>query len=255
MSDFNKVIKAQDIKLTDPPDTARHKRGGSMGKAPARFVLGICHIPANEADFNARGNNMDIGSEIEEPGKQIEERIKIAAKEAYDRGFSKGVTQGIDREKRELALAAESVAKLIRELKVLKQEFLEGSEKEIIDLVFSIVGGVIHKEVSAGREVVLSVLKDAMRNMQDRDGVSICLNPEDHRYITEAKPDFLDSFGDILIEKDEEIGQGGAVIETHSRVVDARLDQQLNKIRDQMSEVRDQMSEVRGQRGFLNPEP
>ncbi|MBE9571114.1 MAG: hypothetical protein IMF11_10835, partial [Proteobacteria bacterium] len=115
MSDFNKVIKAQDIKLTNPPATARHKRGGSRGKAPARFVRGICHIPANEANFNARGNNMDIGSEIEEPGKQpgkqIEERIKIAAKEAYDRGFSKGVTQGIDREKRELALAAESVAK------------------------------------------------------------------------------------------------------------------------------------------------
>jgi len=127
---------------------------------------------------------------------------------------------------------------LIRELKVLKQEFLEGSEKEIIDLVFSIAGSVIHKEVSADREVVLSVLKDAMRNMQDRDGVSIRLNPEDHRYITEAKLDFLDSYGDISIEKDEKIGQGGAVIETHWGTVDARLDQQLDKIRGQMSEVR-----------------
>jgi len=235
LSDFKKVIKARDIKLTNPPDTARHKQGWAREKARARFVLGICHIPANEADFNASGNNMDIGSEIEEPGKQIEERIKIAAKEAHDRGFSKGVTEGIDREKRELALAAEAVAKLIRELKVLKQELLEGSEKEIIDLVFSIAGSVIHKEVSADREVVLSVLKDAMRNMQDRNGVNIRLNPEDHRYITEAKPDFLDSYGDISIEKDEEIGQGGAVIETHWGTVDARLDQQLDKIREQVS--------------------
>ena len=32
-------------------------------------------------------------------------------------------------------------------------------------------------------------------------------------------------------------GQGGAVIETHSGVIDARLDQQLNKIRDQMPEL------------------
>ena len=228
LSDSNKVIKAQDIKLTDSPVYRQPVRctqtGAGTGrreKAPSRFVRGICRIPANEADFNARGNNMDIGSEI-------------AAKEAYDRGFSKGVTEGIDQEKRKLALAAESVAKLIRELKVLKEEFSEGFEKEIIDLVFSIAGSVIHKEVSAGREVVLSVLSDAMRNMQEKEGVSIRLNPEDHRYITEAKPDFLANFGDILIEKDEKIGRGGAVIETHSGIVDARLDQQLNKIKESL---------------------
>jgi flagellar biosynthesis/type III secretory pathway protein FliH len=37
-----------------------------------------------------------------------------------------------------------------------------------------------------------------------------------------------------LIEKDEEIGQGGAVIETHSGIVDARLDQQLDKIKESL---------------------
>ncbi len=247
LSDSNKVIKAQDIKLTDSDSPVYHAGTGRREKAPSRFVRGICHIPTNKADFNTRwdtrGTNMNIGSEIEEPWKQpekqIEERIKIAAKEAYDRGFSKGVTDGIDREKRKLALAAESVAKLIRELKVLKEEFSEGFEKEIIDLVFSIAGSVIHKEVSVDREVVLSVLSDAMKNMQERGGVSIRLNPKDHRYITEAKPDFLDSFGDILIEKDEEIGQGGAVIKTHSGTLDARLDQQLNKIKDQVSGIGD----------------
>jgi flagellar assembly protein FliH len=235
-SDSNKVVKAQDIKLTDPPATARHERAGSRNKAPGRFIRGICHIPSNKEDFNARKNKRDIDAEIEEPGKQVEERIKIAEKEAYNRGFSKGLAEGIERKKRELSLAVESVAKLTRELKILKEELLKSSEKKIIDLVFLIAGKVIHKEVSTGREVVLSVLKDAMKNMQERDGVSICLNPEDHRYITEAKPDFLDSFGDILIEKDEKIGQGGAVIKTHSVTLDARLDQQLDKIREQVSE-------------------
>jgi flagellar assembly protein FliH len=238
MYSSDRIIKAQDVKLTDPPATARHERAGSREKALAGFIRGICHIPVNEAGFKARKNKRDIDAEIEKPGKQpeeqIEERIKIAEKKAYDRGFLKGVTKGIDQEKRKLSLAAESVAKLIRELKVLKEEFLEGFEKEIIDLVFSIAGRVIHKEVGADREVVLSVLKDAMRNMQERDDVSIRLNPEDHRYITEAKPDFLDSYGDILIEKDEEIGQGGAVIETHSGIVDARLDQQLDKIKESL---------------------
>ncbi len=113
LSDSNKVVKAQDIKLAD-----------SREKTPVRFIRGICHIPANEADFNVCEKNMNIGSEIEESGKQVEERIKITEKEAYDRGFSKGVTEGINGEKKKLALAAESVVKLIRELKALKEEFL-----------------------------------------------------------------------------------------------------------------------------------
>lgn len=250
MHSSDRIIRAQDVKLTDLPATVSahadqakrsglgHERAGSRGKVAACFVRSICHIPANEAGFNVRTNNMDIGSEIEEPGEQkeklIEEKIKIAAKEAHDRGFSKGVTEGIEREKKKLALAAESVAKLIRELKVLKEALSEGFEKEIIDLVFLIAGKVIHKEVSASREVVLSVISDAMRNMQERDGISIHLNPEDHRYITEVKPDFLDNFGNILIEKDEKIGQGGAVIKTDSVTLDARLDQQLDKIRESL---------------------
>ena len=259
----DRIIKGQDVKLIDPPATAsspacqarppsaspqanagrarrgglRHERAGPREKTPALFIRDIYHIPSNEADLNACENNRDIDAEIEEPGKQVDERIKIAAKEAYDRGFSKGVTEGIEQEKRKLSLAAESVAKLIRELKALKEEFQEGFEKEIIGLAFLIAEKVIHKEVSAGREVVLSVLSDALKNMRERDSVSIRLNPEDHHYITEAKPDFLYRFGDILIEKDEEIGRGGAVIETHSGILDARLDHQLDKIRDQMSEV------------------
>jgi len=232
LSDSNKVVKAQDIKLTD--FSVCHAGTGRRNKAPDRFIRGICHVPANEADFNARETDMNIGPEIEKPGKQVEERIKIAEKEAYGRGFSKGQTEGIERGKK-LSLAVESVAKLIRELKILKEELLKSSEKKIIDLVFLIAGKVIHKEVSTDRAVALSVLSDAMRNMQERDGISICLNPEDHRYITEVKPDFLDSFGNILIEKDEKIGQGGAVIKTHSGILDARLDQQLDKIRESLT--------------------
>jgi len=237
-SDYKKVIKAQDIKLTDPTDTARYKQGWARGNPRACFVRGVCHIPANEANSNARGNNMGVGSEIKETEKQIEERIKIAAKQAYEKGFSEGMIKGVEQEKRELSLAAESIAKLVRELKMLKEEFLKSAEKGIIDLAFSIAGRVIHKEVSTGREVVLSVLKDAMKNMSERDGVVIRLNPGDYCYIIEAKPDFLDNFGDILIVKDEKIDQGAAVIETHWGTVDARLDQQLDKIRCHVSEVR-----------------
>ena len=116
----------------------------------------------------------------------------------------------------------------------LKKQILEGSEKQILDLAFLIAGKVIHKEVSTGREVILSVLRDAMKNIQEREGIRIRLNPGDYRDIIEVKPDFFEIYGDISIEKDEGIGQGGAMIETNSGSVDARLDKQLNKIMESL---------------------
>ncbi|RLB94790.1 MAG: hypothetical protein DRH26_00190 [Deltaproteobacteria bacterium] len=240
----NRIIKAQDVKqpagkIRLPSVSPRvsagrgglvRKRADSREETSVRFIRGICHIPAKDG----RENYRDIPAEIKEIRKQTEERIKIAEKNACDRGFSEGLREGIDREKRELSLVAESVGKLIRELKKQKKELLEGSEKEIIDLAFLIAGKVIHKEVSTDREVILSVLRDAMKNMKEREGVRVRLNPGDYSHIIELKPDFLDSYKDILIEKDEEIGQGGVMIETYSGVVDARLDQQLNKIMESL---------------------
>lgn len=213
----NRVIKAQDIKLTD-----------SREKVPARFI---------EIDFKAKSpDSREIdGDSI--PVKEVEEKVKIAEKEAYDKGFLEGIREGINREKKELALTVESVAKLVRELKMLKEKLLESSEREIIDLAFLIAGKVIHTEVSTSKEVILTVLKDTIRNIQDKEGIKIRLNPADYNYITEAKPDFPGSFcnmKNISIEKDEEIGRGGAMIETRWGEVDARLDQQLNKIRESL---------------------
>ena len=204
MNSYSRIIKAQDVKLPDSQT--------SLSSTPPQ------------------ANAEQEGLELE----RTEERIKIAEKNASDRGFSEGLKKGIEQEKRESSLSVESVGKLIRELKKLKKQFLEGSEKEIIDLAFLIAEKVIHKEVSIGREVIVSVLRDAMKSMQERDGVSIRLNPGDYCHLTEAKPDFLDSYNDILIEKDEGIGQGGVIIETYSGVVDARLDKQLNKIMESL---------------------
>jgi flagellar assembly protein FliH len=247
MHSYNRVIKAEDATLPDPPvklvrtpsvppnhgsgsGGPRQALSGSREEAPVRFVRGIGHFQAQGSALNSRENNRGISDKIEKIKKQSEERIKIVEKDTYARGFSEGLKKGIDQEKMELSLAVESVTKLIKELKTLKKELLEGSEKQIIDLAFLIARKVIHQEVNTDRKVILSVLRDAMKNVQEREVVRIKLNSSDYRHIVEGKPDFLDVFSDIVIEKDDDIGQGGAMIEAYSGAVDARLDTQLNKI-------------------------
>ena len=155
------------------------------------------------------------------------ERKIATEKKAYD-----DLIANLERDRQHLSAASESVAKLLREVGSLREKLLAGAEKEILDLAFLIAGKVIHKEVDIDREIVLSVLRDAMRTMRGKDDVKIRMNPDDYRHITETNPDFLGSYGDITIERDETISRGGAIVETESGAVDARLDRQLDKVRD-----------------------
>jgi len=249
----SRIIKAQDVKLSAQPtneksepliptqadavtiDLASQPRD-SKREAPVRF-RGVCHLPAKDAGFHSQDNHQEVSQKIDKIRKQAEKKINIAQKDAYDRGCADGLKKGVDQKKQELSHAFESVAKLSKEFEDLKESILEGSERQILDLAILIAGKVVHKEVTTDREVIVSVLKEAMKNIQESESACICLNPKDYDHIAEATPDFLNSYGNTSIKKDEEVGRGGAVIETNSGSVDARLDKQLIKIMESLCDV------------------
>jgi flagellar assembly protein FliH len=104
----------------------------------------------------------------------------------------------------------------------------------MLGLACSIAEKVIHTEVSTNNEIVLAVLRDAVKNVVDRDGIKIRLNPDDLRFITEMNPDFLQGISglkNMTFEGDAGIQRGGVILETISGEVDARLEQQLTEIK------------------------
>lgn len=200
-----RVIKAQDVSQAE-----------TTGKSLSSFIQGI------------RAGTRKARELAEE-----EERERLRAEQkAYERGFEEGLQEGITREKTGLSPTVTSLAQLLTEVGSLKGEILEHARKEIVDLAFAIAGKVIHREVDTSKDVVLSVLGDALNKVEGGDDITIRAHPEDCHHIREAAPGFMNSYGDIAIEEDEAIGRGGAVIETRWGSVDARLDQQLNNIRE-----------------------
>lgn len=216
----NKVIKTKDVKVVGPKK-----------RVSGEFI---------PVDFEAKKDNafaeeQETGEEIEKIRKESLERITRVEKEAYEKGFSEGVKEGRDRAREELSSSVAAVEKLMERLNALKKRLWEESEKEILKLAFVIAEKVIHKEASTDRGVVLAVLSNAIRNVRGKEEMTIQLNPGDYDYIMEAGSDVLSNFCDMKntnIEKDEQIEPGGAVIETHFGMADARLDQQINRIKE-----------------------
>jgi len=92
---------------------------------------------------------------------------------------------------------------------------------------------VIRQEVATDRDVILSVLREAVKNVLDRDRIKIRLNPIDHERMAKLTPALIAGFEgirSIALEADESIGLGGAVIETAFGEIDATIEQQLEEI-------------------------
>lgn len=194
-----------------------------------------------KADFEPGGNgNGGNISGIEAVHDEVEKRMENERENAHREGFLKGKKEGLEIEKRRLSSTLTAFANLIKELSESKKRILKDSEEETLGLAISIAEKVIHQEVSMEKGVILSVLRAAVKNILDKDEIKIRLNPRDYACMMEVKPEILRGFDGIrnmAFEEDEAIEQGGAVIETLSGEVDARLGHQLREIKAGLQEA------------------
>jgi flagellar assembly protein FliH len=191
----------------------------------------------------SKGNIKTHGGEKAKAGHSSNEaiiavKIEKAEKEAYAKGYAEGLREGTEKETRRLFQTAESLVNSMKELDRLKKDTLEGNEEKILNLVFSVSEKVINQEISLNRDVIYGVLKSAIKQTLDKEGIKVRLNPEDYQTIMEIYPGVVNSFDDIrdmIVVEDNGIRRGGVIIETSSGEVDARLDQQLHELRKAVS--------------------
>jgi flagellar assembly protein FliH len=162
--------------------------------------------------------------------KEKETRLKKITDESYRKGF----TEGIELQKKEAITAMEAIAVMTNRIPMIRKEIIEKSEEQIVKLAVAIAEKILNQEITTRKEIILDVLKGALKNVSETEGMKIRLNPLDFRYMMEVKKDFLQSFDgvrNIVFEEDSSIRKGGAVIETMFGEVDARLENQLKEIK------------------------
>lgn len=170
------------------------------------------------------------------PGAEQEKWLKIVntvKKEAYEKGFA----DGVELKRKELFNAVAAMSAAVKEIGALKKKFYAENEKEVLQLALAVARKVIHTEVSAGAgsDVVLAVLRDAVKEIANEDGLKVRLNPDDLRFIMEIRNELSKenaAFKNAVFESDPGIKKGGVVLETEHLEVDANLDHQFDKLRE-----------------------
>jgi len=177
--------------------------------------------------FNAEQKATAI---LEEAKKQAE----ILKNEAFKKGYQEGFAQGEEAGKIKVQEESDSLRKLlenaIEEVSSLKSGILKDMEPEIIKLTLMLAEKLLLNSLEIHPEAVADIIRNLIQNVQDEEEIKILVNPSALPILEEHQHQFLDiikSSSNLKIEGDAQISEGGCLIVTETKILDAQIETRI----------------------------
>jgi len=172
-------------------------------------------------------------SETISPTDIREESMAQRENNAYELGFRDGQKSVGEAGAQALEAKFEQFSKSIDELRNLRRSILSASEREVIHLALEIARKVVKREISIDEEIIVTLVRVALKRVSDQTLITVRLNPMDYSVVKRHQA--MGNAADILNEgvrlaEDPLISRSGCVIETESGLVDARIEEQFREI-------------------------
>jgi len=114
-----------------------------------------------------------------------------------------------------------------------RRKLWEQQEGQILAFVLDISKQVIKTEVQQNENVLMEIVRNAMRRVTDKENMRIRVAASDAPRIKAAREEIMqivDGIKTLEIVDDRRIGPGGCVIETNAGTIDAKIETQLGEI-------------------------
>ncbi|MGE5381113.1 MAG: FliH/SctL family protein [Methylocystaceae bacterium] len=168
-------------------------------------------------------NAKDEAQVIMADAQEEAERIKASA---LDQGHREGLQiafRETDEQRKKARLESEQ---LIAAGAKQKSELIQSAEPEIVNLALAVAAKVMAREIKIDPTIILDIVREALKLAGEANNVRVMVNPDDADTVKYFVPQLIEpdqNLGDITIEGDRRIDQGGCLVETERGIVDARI--------------------------------
>lgn len=176
--------------------------------------------------------------------EQAEQLRETAREEGYQTGQAQGYQDGIEAARQEqqatLDAANEKASRTIQEAQEEMKTCMMLAERQIAELVFSIVDKVLPQHFIDVPQIILPMVRKALDKIKDQEAIVIRISPDNYEFVLMAKNEFqamLTGNEPLQVQADPSLGLGDCVIDSLSGSVDARLQTQLELIKKSVQEV------------------
>lgn len=183
----------------------------------------------------------EIKNLLSDAEKQANEIKESAQKNGYDEGFEKGYYDGLAKAKSEIE---QKFSSLITNLQSIVQSALEeknkiinSTEDDIIELSVAIAKKIINNEISTNKESIISLVKEAIKKLEDKEKITIYTHPSDLDLIKSHREEFkelVDTIDALHILPDELLEPGECRLESKSEIIDTDINYQLGEIKKKL---------------------
>ncbi len=154
-------------------------------------------------------------------------------KTAYEHGFSQGEKAGREMAERKMETVARRYADSILEVAKLKPNLYAQVEKDVVKLALEVAKKIVHREIQADREIILTLVKVALSHVAEKSAVTVHLHPADYSFILEhraALADGTDGGQEVMLLADKSIDRGGCLVQTEVGDIDARIEEEFREV-------------------------
>ncbi len=155
--------------------------------------------------------------------------LRAVESEARERALSEAMRTAEESYRAKVA-RVDSLAAALREE---RDSFFDRIEPELVRLAVSIAEKIIDQELELRPELVVDMVRSAMKRLRDRERLRVSVNPRDFEHVRSARDDLVsavDGVRKLDVIEDRRVDPGGSVIESQNGTLDARIKTQLDEI-------------------------
>jgi len=196
------------------------------GKGPRATAQAEATRIVKEAQRQASRLVAEAKAKAKELREQSEQWAQALGEASRDRGYRLGTAQA----QKEITEKLDRLARLMEGAIQARENLLQSSEREVVELAIAIAEKVIGGEMTANRDLVTDMVRRALDRASTSDTYHIRVNPADAEIVGEyLQQDLREMRFEIVT--DSGIERGGCVIVTSHGQVDAQVNSQLAEVR------------------------
>jgi len=165
--------------------------------------------------------------------RPAEERLAAAEAEReaeLDAARAQGYDEGLAAGRAEVSGAARALAGAAARLDEASASAAADAEPIAVGLALRIAEKVLGGELEARPEVVLDVVRGALRRLTEPLPATVLVNPEDAELVRGAIGDFsVEHGGELTVREERRVERGGCVVSTRAGEIDAQITAQLER--------------------------
>ncbi len=169
--------------------------------------------------------------------KHIEQQRQAELQQAHRNGYAQGEAAGLQRGLDEARRVEAQLAAAIKALHDFRATAYQQAVAQLLDLTFAVADKITAARAVAERDTVLETINRCIGEILDKTRMKIKVSPADFEFVKQRFDDLVkknESAASAVVESDTRVSTGGCIIETDSGSADARIESQLQVLREKL---------------------